>query len=339
MVLEVFCERYLPAIEAEMSALLYAPDPLYSGLFGMLGYHLGWSDERFQPCKLQTGKRIRPVLCLLSCEACGGDWEQALPAGAAVELMHNFTLIHDDIEDGDRMRRGRPTVWSIWGEAQGINAGDALFAISQLAMAQLPKRGVDAATAVAALELFNRTCLDITCGQYLDIGFESRDDVSIAEYLAMIQGKTAQLMSCACLLGALVAAAPREQQEQIRLFGLHIGLAFQMYDDILGIWGDPAVTGKPVGADIAKGKKSLPILYGLARSEELGTLIAKGALSPAEVSRATELIQEAGGREYTEQLALEHHALAIAALDKANLREPATTALRELAHTLIGRKK
>lgn len=339
MALEAFFKRYLPALEAEMSALLHPPDPLYAGLFGMLGYHLGWSDESFRPCKLETGKRIRPVLCLLTCEACGGEWEQALPAGAAIELMHNFTLIHDDIEDGDTMRRGRPTVWSIWGEAQGINAGDALFAISQLAIARLRERGVGAATVVAAFELFNATCLDITCGQYLDIGFESRDDVSIAEYLVMVQGKTARLMSCACLLGALVAEAAEEQQEQLRLFGLHTGLAFQMYDDILGIWGDPSVTGKPVGADIARGKKSLPILYSLARSEELGELMARGQLSPDEVRRATELIQETGGREYTEQLALEHHTLAIAALDKANLREPAFTALRELAQALLGRNK
>lgn len=335
----MFFERYLPAIEAEMLSLLQSPSPLYTGLFGMLGYHLGWRDESFRPCKSQAGKRIRPMLCLLTCDACGGEWEQALPAGAAVELMHNFTLIHDDIEDGDTMRRGRPTVWSIWGEAQGINAGDALFAISQLAMARLRERGVGTATVVAAFELFNTTCLDITCGQYLDIGFESRDDVSINEYLVMIQGKTARLMSCACLLGALIAAASAEQQEQLRLFGLHTGLAFQMYDDILGIWGDPSVTGKPVGADIAKGKKSLPILYGLAHSEELGALLARGQLSPAEVRRAAELIQETGGREYTEQLALEHHAIAIAALDKANLRDPAATALRELAQALLGRTK
>ena len=339
MTLAMFFEHCLPAIETEMIALVNSSEPLYAGLFGMLRYHLGWSDESFQPCRLPAGKRVRPMLCLLACEACGGRWEQALPAGAAVELMHNFTLIHDDIEDGDRTRRGRPTVWSIWGEAQGINAGDALFAISQMALARLRERGVSASTIVAAFELFNSTCLDITCGQYLDIGFESRADVSIAEYLVMIEGKTARLMSCACLLGALIAEAPEEQQEQLRLFGLHTGLAFQMCDDILGIWGDPSVTGKPVGAHIARGKKSLPILHGLAHSEELGALMSRGQLSPAEVRRATELLQRTGSREYTEQLALQHHALALSALDRANLKDPAVAALRELAQALLGRKK
>ena len=337
--LETFLERYLPPLEAEMRTVVQAADPRASGLFGMLHYHLGWADAAFRPCQAQAGKRVRPVLCLLACAACAGNWEQALPAGAAIELMHNFTLIHDDIEDYDKTRRGRPTVWALWGQAQGINAGDALFALTQLALVRLAGRGVPAPTVVAAFGLLNRTCLTLTAGQYLDIGFESRDDVSISEYLAMVEGKTAALVACACEMGALVAAAPDAQRECLRAFGHHLGIAFQMHDDVLGIWGDPAVTGKPVGADIAKRKKSLPILHGLERSTELVALLSQATLSAANVRHATHLLEETNSRAYTKQLEGEHHAQALAALEEAGLQGPAAQALHELAQTLLNRER
>jgi geranylgeranyl diphosphate synthase type I len=334
-----FFDRYLPPLEAEMRDVFRVADPRHDGLLGMLRYHLGWADAAFNPCQARTGKRVRPVLCLLSCEACGGDWERALPAGAAVELMHNFTLIHDDIEDQDETRRGRPTVWTLWGEAQGINAGDALFALAHLALLRLSERGVPAATVVTALRLFNRTELILTTGQYLDIGFENRDSVSIAEYLGMIEAKTGALVACACEMGALVAAASDFQREHLHSFGLHLGLAFQMRDDILGVWGDPAVTGKPAGADIVRRKKSLPILHGLEQSAELCALMAQDPLSAADVQHATELLEETNSREYTEQMAREHHVQALAALEEASLQGLAAQALHALAQMLLNREK
>jgi len=363
MSLKIFLNHYLPALEAEMRAVVQAADPRYAGLFGMLRYHMGWADAAFNPCQAQTGKRVRPVLCLLACEACGGDWEQALPAGAAIELLHNFSLIHDDIEDRDKTRRGRPTVWALWGEAQGINAGDALLTLAQLALVRLSERAVPATTTVAALRLLNRTCLALTGGQYMDIGFEDRDSVSTADYLAMVEGKTGALVACACEMGGLVAAAldpsassghspsadsghspsagsghsPR--REYLHSFGHHLGLAFQMRDDVLGIWGDPATTGKPVGADVARRKKSLPILHGLERSAELRALLAQERLSAADVHHATELLQEINSREYTERLAREHHAQALAALEQAKLQGPAAQALHELAQALLNRER
>jgi len=339
MPLEPFFDRYLSPLEAEMRAVVQTADPRYVGLFGMLHYHLGWADAAFNPCQARTGKRVRPVLCLLSCEACGGDGEQALPAAAGIELLHNFSLIHDDIEDRDGTRRGRPTVWALWGEAQAINAGDTLFALAQLALLRLTGRGVPATTVVAALHLFNRACAGLTGGQYLDIGFESRASVSSADYVAMIEGKTAALVACACEMGALIAAASPGQREHLHLFGHHLGLAFQMRDDVLGLWGAPSVTGKPAGADIARRKKSLPILHGLERSAELRALFAQETLSAAGVRRAMELLQETHSREYAEQLAREHHALALAALAEANLQGPAAQALRELAQTLLSRER
>jgi geranylgeranyl diphosphate synthase type I len=300
---------------------------------------MGWADAAFNPCQAQTGKRMRPMLCLLVCEACGGDWKQALPAGAAIELMHNFSLIHDDIEDQDETRRGRPTVWALWGKAQGINAGDTLFALAQLAMARLSERSLPATTVVTALRLFNRTCVSLTSGQYLDIGFESRADVSIADYLTMIEGKTAALVKCACEMGALIAAASADQRDHLCSFGHHLGLGFQMRDDILGIWGDPVTTGKPVGADIDRRKKSLPILHGLEQNAQLRALLARKTLSAADVQRATKYLQGTNSRRYTEQLAHEHHALALDALEKANPQGPAAQALRDLTQALLSREQ
>jgi geranylgeranyl diphosphate synthase type I len=337
--LESFHQRILPPLEAEMRAVIQAADPRQAGLFGMLHYHLGWADAEFRPALAKSGKRVRPLLCLLACAACGGDWEQALPAGAAIELLHNFSLIHDDIEDRDETRRGRPTVWALWGQAQGINAGDGLYALSQLALVRLSERDVPAGTVVAAIDLFNRTCLALTGGQYLDIGFEERDAVSVAEYLAMVEGKTAALIGCACEMGALVAAAPAPRREHLRAFGHHLGMAFQMQDDVLGIWGDPSATGKPVGSDIARRKKSLPIVHGLERSSDLRAVLAQETLSEADVASATRLLEEAESRAYTEELAQEHHTQALTALEEADLHGPATQALHEMAQALLGRSR
>jgi geranylgeranyl diphosphate synthase type I len=339
MPIETFLDRYLPPLEAEMRDVVQTSDPRTRRLFGMLRYHLGWADAAFRPCQARTGKRVRPVLCLLACEACGGLWEQALPAGAAIELMHNFSLIHDDIEDRDETRRGRPTVWALWGEAQAINAGDTLFALAELALLRLSERDVPATRVVAALRLFNQTCLALTGGQYLDIGFEGRESVTTSEYLAMIEGKTAALTSCTCEMGALIAAAPDTQREPLRTFGHHLGMAFQMRDDVLGIWGDPTTTGKPVGADVARRKKTLPILHGLERSAGLRALLAQDTLPAADVRHATRLLEETNSREYTEQLAEEHHAQALTALEEADLYGTAAQALHELAQALLRRSR
>ena len=339
MLLEKDLKRYLSSLEAEMSTVVQPTDSRHAELFGMLRYHLGWADSSFEPCHAPSGKRVRPVLCLLTCEGCGGDWEQALPAASAIELLHNFSLIHDDIEDQDHTRRGRATVWSIWGEAQAINAGDAMFTLAQIALLRLVERDVKAKAIVEAAAMFNRTCLALTEGQYLDIGFEGRAEVSTGDYLAMVEGKTAALTACACEMGGLIAEAPQVQRERLHAFGRCLGLSFQMKDDILGIWGDPELTGKPVGADIIQRKKTLPLVHGLARSAELRDLLAQESLSEAELDRAKRILDETGSREYTLRLARENHTQALTALNEAKLREPAAHLLHELAQKLLGRER
>jgi len=329
--------RYLSALEAQMQAITAVPCDAVQDFYGYLHYHMGWANEQLQPSRVKTGKRIRPLLCLLACTACGGDWERALPAAAAVELLHNFTLIHDDIEDNDTTRRGRPTVWSLWGMPQALNAGDALHTLAHLALLRLREQGVSPDTVVEALGVLDRTCLRLTEGQFMDLSFEEQENVGPETYLDMVERKTAALVAAACELGALIAGAPPAQREQLRAFGHHLGLAFQIRDDVLGVWGDPQVTGKPAVSDILRRKKTLPILYGLRRSEPLRALLARPDLSPADVTRVVELLESTGSRSWAQDQAREHTDRAIEALDRASLDGPAATALRELTLGLLGR--
>lgn len=342
---DLFVKRYVPRLEAEMRAVVQTADLHAAEIFGALHYHLGWVDADFQPAQAQIGKRIRPMLCLMACEACQGDWERALPAAAAIELLHNFSLIHDDIEDRDQIRRGRPALWTLCGKAQGINAGDALFALSQLSLLRLSENAVPPATVVAACQLFNRTCLALTEGQHLDLGFEHRSDVSITEYLAMVERKTAALVACACEMGGLIATDAAStadsgldtKRQHLREFGRHLGLAFQMQDDILGVWGDPVITGKPTGADVVWRKKTLPILHGLERNAELRTILSPNSLSAADVQRVTRLLEETKSRAYAERMAQKHYGQALRALAKAELHAAAAEALYEMTQELLKR--
>ena len=331
--LQHYFAQFLPAIEAEMRRVVQAPgDPVLAEFYGMLHYHLGWVDAGFQPAQFDAGKRIRPVLTLLCCEAAGSDWHCALPVAAAVELLHNFSLIHDDLEDGDRMRRGRATLWAIWGEAQAINAGDALFTLAHMALNGLATYNIPSARMLTVRERFDQACLALTQGQHLDLGFESRLSVTEAEYLRMIAGKTAALLQAACGIGALVAGS--ETVACYENFGRELGIAFQIQDDLLGIWGALEITGKPAGSDILNHKKSLPVTYGLARSEALRHLYSQEVI---DVSAAMAELEHSGARKYSEQMAAQHHQRALNALAAAGQENAATVALQELVESLLKR--
>lgn len=337
--LSSFIGTWLPQIENEMRQVLDIGDDVVAPHYGMMRYHLGWADTHFRPENHPSGKRLRPILCLLACAEVGGDPSQALPAAAAIEILHNFSLIHDDVEDGDEMRRHRPTVWKVWGVPQAINVGDAMFALAFAAIQRLARRGVEAKTVLAALDRFTQTCIALTEGQHLDMRFEQTPVVSVDEYMRMIQGKTAALVGAAVAIGALVGGASPRQETDLLQFGQAVGLAFQIQDDILGIWGDPNVTGKSAANDILRRKKSLPLLYALNHPRIGDRMQAAFALpvDPDQLPHILTLLEEGEVRRFAEQQMINQHALALASLNAA-LGERATgSALRALAEGLLYR--
>ncbi len=336
MSLQTWSNALLPAIEAELQRQAARLDePRTRPFYEMLAYHMGWSGEGAGP--EAQGKRIRPLLVLLTTASCGADWKSALPAAAAVELVHNFSLVHDDIQDNSDRRRGRPTVWKKWGMPQGINAGDALFALSNLAVLDLTP-AYPAETALKAASILHAACLDLTSGQFLDISYEKRTDLALEDYWPMIGGKTAALLSACCSLGALLGGADEPIQQAYRDFGHYLGLAFQVQDDLLGIWGDSVLTGKSTESDLAVGKKSLPVLYGLSKGGEFARRWAQGPIRPEEVPALADLLAREGARLHAQEAADQMTDLALQSLRLAEPQGEAGEALFELANRLLERQ-
>lgn len=338
MPLSDFQRLMIPAVEQSMQAVLeWVGGEEYHQLQEMLAYHLGWAGEGAG--EKARGKRIRPLLLLLSAAAAGGNWRQAVPAAAAVELLHNFSLIHDDIEDKGDLRRGRPTVWKKWGLPQALNAGDAMFALSQIAMLELHPP-VSAQITLQASRLLHQTAVRLTQGQHLDMLFESHDSVGIEEYWQMVEGKTAALIAACTELGALIAGASDPTRRAYHEFGRMLGLAFQAWDDYLGIWGDSALTGKSTTGDLMERKKTLPVIYGLRQGGKFAHLWESGEpRSPESVPTLANALEEDGARSYTEAVTADLTTQALAALDNAFPAGEAGEALRELTHLLLKRKK
>ncbi|MFQ5342339.1 MAG: polyprenyl synthetase family protein, partial [Anaerolineae bacterium] len=319
------------------------PSPHLARFYGMMAYHLGWRDAELRPANQRAGKWIRPAICLLACEAAGGDWTRAVPAAAALELTHNFTLIHDDIQDGDIERRGRPTVWTLWGVPQAINAGDGLFVLARTALHGLHRHNFDPATIERVYRIYDEACRRLVQGQYLDIDFEQRLDVSVDEYLAMISGKTAALLAASLEIGARLATDDATVVDAYRQLGEELGLAFQIVDDILGAWGDEALTGKSAGNDLRRKKKTLPVVYALEREaaadeQPFRTLYQQDTLSDADVETTLRLLEEAGARRYAEDLAQQHWQRAVDTLAEIGIDNPAQRRLRDLARFLVERE-
>jgi len=246
------------------------------------------------------GKMLRPALCLLACEAVGGDVGRALPAAAAIELLHNFTLIHDDIEDASDTRHGRETLWQRHGVPLAINAGDGMFVRAQLTMLGLDHSGVPADRALEAARVLNDAAVLLCEGQHADITFESRDRVSLTEYETMIAGKTAALLGASAQIGAIAGGADDATARALGEFARMLGMAFQIQDDVLGVWGESARTGKPVADDIRSKKKSFPVVWAFdhARGETASRLdhLYAAEMTEAAVEEVLSILNELGAR-------------------------------------------
>lgn len=322
-------------------AMQAAVDRLTPSIAHMASYHMGWTDTDGQAQVAPGGKLIRPTLALLSAEAVGADAAVGVPGGVAVELIHNYSLVHDDIIDGDTERHHRPTVWSVWGVGPAIIAGDAMAVVAQSVLLEAGERG-----AAATAELADATAAMIA-GQADDIAFEGRSSVSVDECVTMCAAKTGALLGAAACIGAVLAGSSEATVGALRDYGEHLGMAFQAVDDLLGIWGDPSRTGKSAGNDLRRRKKSLPVVAALADggadAEELRKLVADPgtgeALDSAGVERATALVERCGGREWTRSWATSHLGAALGALDRVPLAPGPHRALADIAAYVVERDR
>jgi len=304
----------------------------------VVSYHLGWCDEHGVATTGNGGKAIRSALVLLAAEAVGGQASDAVPGAVAVELVHNFSLVHDDLMDGDVERRHRATVWSLWGDATAILAGDAMLSLAHEVLLES-----GSPHAVAAGTIVARATRELIRGQVQDLAFENRDDVTVAECIDMAAGKTGSLLAASAAIGAVLAGAPQGTVDALSAYGSHVGLAFQLIDDILGIWGRPEVTGKPVHSDLRSGKKSLPVTWAIENGRDAGHELAAWLASDsprtdADVRHAAELVVSSGARAWAESEAERRVHLAQMALDQVHIADTHRQRLGELAHFIVDRE-
>ncbi len=254
-------------VESSLRSYLASPEPALNSHYGMMEYHMGWVNEEFASAQRPAGKRLRPMLVLLVCNALGVDALQVLPAAASVEILHNYSLIHDDIEDFDEVRRHYPTVWKVWGHGLAINTGDGMQACAFKAMQDLVRSGFEPDVVLEAVSMLTRTCVELTEGQFLDLRFETFDFVTLSDYFQMVKGKTAALFSTCLEVGALLSGCPNETRRMFGQAGQQVGFVYQMQDDLAGIWDNSAQTGKTAYKDIARRKKSFPIVTAMSHHE------------------------------------------------------------------------
>jgi geranylgeranyl diphosphate synthase type I len=322
-------EGMAPKVEQVM--FHYFQELLPRGYFGqkeLIQYHFSWENEAIG--SIRGGKRLRPLVLLLSVSSVGGDYQKALPAAAAVEFIHNFSLIHDDIEDHDDYRHGKETVWKKYGVEKAINAGDALFSLAFLCLGQM-ECGYGGTNDL--LRILSSTCAMLTGGQDMDLEFERGIEVSLDDYLRMIQGKTASLFEACCRMGAIIGGGDQEEQIALSNFGRLLGLAFQIRDDWLGLWGEPEKTGKKEANDLISEKKTFPILYTLQKDPYLLNSLPR----ETQVEKLQEMIQKitsTGAREYTILYLNRLLDEAAEELRKINIKNQATRSLESLIETI-----
>jgi geranylgeranyl diphosphate synthase type I len=319
-------------VEPELRAVLGRLDPQ---IRHVCGYAIGLWDQA-GTSQAAPGKGVRATLALLAAQATGRSPAAGLPAAVAVELLHNYSLVHDDVMDGDRLRRHRPTVWAAFGQAQAILAGDAMLGLAAEVLAE-----TGSAWAVQCLMSTSRRLI---CGQGADLAFEHQRSVTLPACIRMAQDKTGALLACSASLGVVVAGGSVPLACQLATFGMHLGLAFQLTDDLLGIWGDPEVTGKPVLSDLRVHKKTLPVVAALCSPTPAGrrlrdAYLAQRMFTESELADIAALVDAAGGRAWAEEMALAELAAALAVLDSLELGGAVLADLRDLAVQLARRER
>ncbi len=315
-------EELIAATELEILGLVRDRDPSTHGVYEMVRYHLGL-DGTGAP----AGKRMRPLLGLLAYASITGAYAPALPGAAAVELGHNFSLVHDDIEDSDTERRHRPTLWAMHGIPQAVNTGDMLFSLSRVALHRLTDLGFSDGKVLRLMRLYDETCVALCEGQYIDIWASEHDEtMSVELYFDMIGRKTAALISASVEAGALLATDDEAVIARYRAFGWALGLAFQLNDDLLGIWGKEQTTGKEP-TDLARHKKTLPVIYAFEHAgpddrDRLRAFYAIENPGDAEIADAVAILERVGARDYTRDQARRYRDEALAELDAAGTVDP-----------------
>ena len=312
-------------------------------VYHLLRYYMGWVDVAGNPWVATEGKALRPTLCLFACEASGGDAYTAMPAAVALELIHNFSLIHDDIQDGDETRHHRPTLWPVWGMPKALVAGNVLRVIADKCLEGLVDQGMEPDRSLEAVGLLTEAYLEMIEGQYLDLSYEGRHDIRIDEYLGMISRKTGALIRCSVNLGALTGTRDAATVAAFRECGDSLGHVFQIRDDLLGVWGDEETTGKPVGADIRRKKNSFPLVYAMATArgkdrQLLVDIYGQERLTDDDVASVLDVMERVNVREHAESLAAQNGRQALEALAEVEMGPEARRELEELVHFLLVRQ-
>jgi geranylgeranyl diphosphate synthase type I len=335
--------RYKNSVEQELHRAV--PDSDTSEAYRLLRYHLGWVDQQGSGLEtpISQGKALRPTLCLFACEALADDYSKALPAAAAVELIHDFSLIHDDIQDQDVERRHQPTVWHLWGIPKALAAGNAMQCTGDLALLDAVGKDVAPETVLRVSGILTESYLEMIQGQCMDLEFESRTDIKANEYLYMIACKTGALIRCALEIGALLATEDAATVRAFANFGDCLGQVFQIRDDYLGIWGDEATLGKATGSDIRRRKKSYPVVFALERAsgramDDLLRIYGQEVLDENDVQRVLAVLDEVGSQEHSQRLTEASAARALEALRPVSLPQWAQTEVEELVDFLARRE-
>ena len=336
-----FFARYQPLIDGALKREL---DRSQRPPYNPLRYMMGWVDSDGNPTGSGGGKAVRPTLCLLACEAAGGDVTRALPAAVALEYVHNFSLIHDDVQDRDRFRRHRLTVWAVWGEPIALVSGNLMLKVADLAIQRLRENEVSEETCIEACNVMTADYLRMIEGQVLDVSYESRSSITIDEYLNMIERKTGALIEAASFLGALVGCDGAEDRAiagGLRRVGYELGRIFQIRDDMLGTWGGPE-TGKPVGSDIRRKKKALPAVHAINEAtgparDELERIYGSDSIDDADVEQVLEIMGDLDTQDYCYRLATDRWQSARSVLRSLQLPVESAQEFQELGDYLLVR--